>query len=80
MDARSARFARRSFGTPRVHMSNSFADKVPEHAQSGATNTKAATEIKASVGSCIDIGGEKQRSHGINVQEGSEAEQESEQY
>jgi hypothetical protein len=61
-------------------MSNSFADKVPEHAQSGATNTKAATEIKASVGSCIDIGGEKQRSHGINVQEGSEAEQESEQY
>jgi hypothetical protein len=50
----------------------------PECEEGTATNSTVSTAIKASLDSGIDIGGAKQRPDGINLQEESEAEQESE--
>ncbi len=50
-----------------------------EREESTATNSAVFTEIKASLDSGIGIGGTKQRPDGINLQEESEEEQESEQ-
>jgi len=51
----------------------------PEREEKTATNSAVSTAIKASVDSGTGIGGAKQRLGGINLQEESEAEQESEQ-